>query len=537
MIEPRRVYLLCPAILLALSACSTGNMAPANSPVRLTILHTNDHHGHFWENADHEYGLAARKTLIDRVRAEVKSEGGVTLVLDAGDVNTGIPESDLQEAEPDFRGMSLVGYDAMAVGNHEFDKSPAVMQHQQREWSNFPWLSANIYQNGAHLFSPYHIFSVGGLRIAVMGLTTNDTAKMGVAERFPGVQFRPPIDEAATLVPALRRQADVVIALTHMGHYPDGKHGVNAPGDVELARAVPGIDMVVGGHSHNAVCMLEPNVRNDAYVPGAPCAPDRQNGAWIVQAAEWGKFVGRADFELRNGKLELVKYRLLPVNLHKIASGAVTSRPYTEEIPEDKQMLALLQTFRDRAGGKLLEKIGRTSGSFDGVRLHVRNYATNLGRLITTAMMKKTGADLALISSGSIRDSLPAGVVTYRDLLMVQPFGNHIVVVSMRGDELQNYLQAVARMTPGSGAFAQYAGMRMQLTSDRRIASITIGGKNIDPQAIYRIAVNSFIAKGGDGYPDLSRHPDNFDTDLSDVAVLRDYIADHDLLNPEDFIP
>lgn len=88
---------------------------------KITVLHTNDHHGHFWRNEYGEYGLAAQKTLVDGIRKEVAAEGGSVLLLSGGDINTGVPESDLQDAEPDFRGMNLVGYDAMAIGNHEFD--------------------------------------------------------------------------------------------------------------------------------------------------------------------------------------------------------------------------------------------------------------------------------------------------------------------------------------------------------------------------------------------------------------------------------
>ena len=91
---------------------------------KITVLHTNDHHGHFWRNEYGEYGLAAQKTLVDGIRKEVAAEGGSVLLLSGGDINTGVPESDLQDAEPDFRGMNLVGYDAMAIGNHEFDNPP-----------------------------------------------------------------------------------------------------------------------------------------------------------------------------------------------------------------------------------------------------------------------------------------------------------------------------------------------------------------------------------------------------------------------------
>jgi 5'-nucleotidase/UDP-sugar diphosphatase len=114
---------------------------------------------------------------------------------------------------------------------------------------------------------------------------------------------------------------DVILATTHMGHYDNGEHGSNAPGDVEMARSLPAgsLAMIVGGHSQDPVCMASENKKQVDYVPGTPCAPDRQNGIWIVQAHEWGKYVGRADFEFRNGEMKLVHYQLIPVNLKKKA--------------------------------------------------------------------------------------------------------------------------------------------------------------------------------------------------------------------------
>lgn len=130
-----------------LSACAltvTLAMAPVMSQAwekdktyQITILHTNDHHGHFWHNDHGEYGLAAQKTVVDNIRDEVAKNGGSVLLLSGGDINTGVPESDLQDAEPDFKGMNLVGYDAMALGNHEFD-NPLEVLRQQEKWATFP---------------------------------------------------------------------------------------------------------------------------------------------------------------------------------------------------------------------------------------------------------------------------------------------------------------------------------------------------------------------------------------------------------------
>jgi 5'-nucleotidase/UDP-sugar diphosphatase len=520
------------ALLLALAACTT--TPPERPPLRLTILHTNDHHGRFWPNADGEYGMAARKTVIDRVRAEVAAAGGQVLLLDGGDINTGVPESDLQDAEPDFTGMNLLGYDASTVGNHEFDKTPAVMA-KQRGWAKFAWVSANIYKDGQRMFPPYAIFERGGYRIAVLGLTTDDTAKMVLPDNVRGVEFRRPAAEAALLLPELRAQADMVIAATHMGHYANGNRGVNAPGDVEMARETHGLDLIVGGHSQNPVCMLQENVRNDAYIPGQPCAPDRQNGTWIVQAHEWGKYVGRADFEVRAGDIRLLKYELIPINLKRRAEDG-SKVTYAAPIPEDPALRAVLQPFQERGQARLTVPVGTTVGVFDGDRDHVRRQPTNLGTMVARSMMERTGADLALVNGGGVRDSLPEGAITYRDLLKVQPFGNPITTVRLKGSELFAWLAEAAKMTPGSGGFAQTAGVQMRIEGGV-LKEVRVQGRALDAQRDYTLCINRFTAIGGDGYPRLDQHPGYLDTGLIDVEVMREYVAQRSPIKAADYAP
>ena len=527
------------AAALLLTSCATGP-GQLQDAVKITVLHTNDHHGRFWKNNDGESGLAARKTLIDSVRAEVKADGGHTLLLDGGDVNTGIPESDTQDAEPDFKGMKLIGYDAMALGNHEFDK-PLPILAKQMQWAGFPMISANIYKDGQRLYKSYEMFERGGLKIAVLGLTTDDTKKMTDPANTVGLEFRKPADEARVLVPELRKQAHVVIAATHMGHYTDGKSGVNAPGDVEMARQVKGIDLIVGGHSQNPVCMLEQlgaATRNDAYVPGTACAPDRQNGTWIVQAHEWGKYVGRADFEYAKGEFKLVKYALLPVNLKRTVKGADgkdTKQTYTPEIKEDSTMLALLQPFQDNGRAALDVVVGQSDGVLDGSRDNVRKQPTNMGVFIASVMMQKASADLAIMNAGGVRDSMPAGKLTYKDMLKVQPFGNMLSHVTLSGAELMDYLNAAAKMSVNSGAFAQFAGVQLVIENGA-ITSVSIKGAAIDSTKNYRLALNSFQAGGGDGYPKLTGHPGYVNTGFVDADVMREYLSKNNI-RAADFAP
>jgi 5'-nucleotidase/UDP-sugar diphosphatase len=532
---------LCVALAVAgLAGCSSlvSTGPDKDKTYRITVMHTNDHHGRFWKNRDGEYGMAARKTIVDGIRSEVAAAGGYSLLLDGGDVNTGVPESDLQDAVPDFRGMNLLGYDAMAVGNHEFDKSPFILK-MQRDLAKFPMLSANIYRQGQRMFEPYKVFDLGGLRIGVMGLTTEDTQKMVHPDNIRDVEFRSVIQEAAKVVPELRGKADIVIATTHMGHYENGNHGTQSPGDVEMARAVGGIDLVVGGHTQNPACMKAENVLDREYVPGTECKPDRQSGTWIVQAHEWGKYVGRADFEYRNGEFKLVKYALIPVNLKKpvkAADGKTSMVTYTPEIAEDKEMLALLKPFQDFGQQKLLIEVGSTDGKLEGDRAIVRSQPTALGVMIGRSMMEKTSADFAVVNAGGVRDSLPAGKLNYKDVLTVHPFGNTVVTADLTGAEVLNYLNAVAKMSAGSGAFAQFAGIQMTITKGT-VAQVSIKGAPLDAGKRYRMAVNNFVAAGGDGYPKLTAHPSFVDTGFVDADVLRAYITLHSPLRAADYAP
>jgi len=511
---------------------------------KITILHTNDHHGHFWRSEYGEYGLSAQKTLVDGIRKEVAAEGGSVLLLSGGDINTGVPESDLQDAEPDFRGMNLIGYDAMAVGNHEFD-NPLTVLRQQEKWAKFPFLSANIYQKstGERLFKPWAIFKRQDIKIAVIGLTTDDTAKIGNPEFFTDIEFRKPAEEAKLVIQELQQneKPDVLIATTHMGHYDNGEHGSNAPGDVEMARSLPAgsLAMIVGGHSQDPVCMASENKKQVDYVPGTPCAPDQQNGIWIVQAHEWGKYVGRADFEFRNGEMKMVRYQLIPVNLKKKVTydnGESERVLFTPEIAENQQMLSMLTPFQNKGKAQLEVKIGTLNGRLEGDRSKVRFVQTNMGHLILAAQMARTNADFAVMSGGGVRDSIEGGDITYKDVLKVQPFGNLVVYADMTGKEVTEYLTAVAKMKPDSGAYPQFANVSF-VAKEGVLNDLKIKGEPVDPTKTYRMATLSFNATGGDGYPRLDEKPGYVNTGFIDAEVLKQYIQQNSPLDVNSYEP
>ena len=517
---------------------------------KVTILHTNDNHGRFWKNRRGEYGMSARKTLIDKIRKEKEAQGSVVLVLSGGDINTGVPESDIQDAEPDFVGMKAIGYDAMAIGNHEFDNPMEVLKKQQ-SWVDFPFLSANIYdeKTGKRLFQPYKIFNRKGLKIAVLGLTTDDTARVGNPEYLAGIEFRSPVEEAKKLVPELRKKADIVIAITHMGHYQNGNRGINAPGDVAMARAVDGIDVIIGGHSQNPVCMdlNAINQYDKKFKPGKSCVPDWQNGTWIMQAYEWGKYVGQADLTLSNNGIKLDNYALIPINLKvkkKDANGKTvknakgkTVRVYaTQEIAEDESLKALLTPYQEKGQAGLSVVLGKTDGKLEGDRKKVRFVPTNLGYLIAEAQRSKVNADVAVMNSGGIRDSIKKGDITYKDILKTQPFGNTVCSIQLKGKDLKEYLEFAASQPIDSGTFAQFAGVDIVI-KDNKLISVTVAGKEIAPDRNYKLALNSFLASGGDGYPKMTGRPGFINTGFVDADVLREFIEAKSPIVAADYAP
>lgn len=528
------------AVLAALSGCNTSSnesVAPCTENVcKLTVLHTNDTHGRFWHNDKGEYGMAAQKTLVERLRAEAKAAGSEVLVLSGGDVNTGVPESDLQDAEPDFMAMNSIRYDAMAVGNHEFDNPLSILE-KQRQWAKFPMISANIYDktSGKRYFDPYKVFKLeNGLKVAVLGLTTEDTAQLVDPNNVQTLEFRDPTTEAAKLGKQIRdnKEANLVFAITHMGHYENGQHGSNAPGDVEMARALPAgtLDAIVGGHSQNPVCMEPGTVDKYAdFKPGDDCLPDQQNGTWIMQAHEWGKYVGRAQFDYQNGKLTLTGYELIPVNL-KNADGTFIQ----EEITKDPELYNTLLTYQEKGQQELGVVIGSTDGVLDGERANVRNKQTNLGRLITTATAEKLSTDFGIVNSGGVRASIAAGDISYRDVLTVHPFGNTVNKATMSGSELVTYLGQVATKTVNTGGYAQFGGINMAVDCQAKSVTIaSVGGKAFDPAATYSFSIPSFSAAGGDGYPKIN----TINAGLVDAGVLKEYIEVKKTIHVADYQP
>jgi 5'-nucleotidase / UDP-sugar diphosphatase len=490
------------AVIAIPAADKTGNV------IQLIVLHTNDTHGHpvkFANSpADGAGGLPARATLVKEIRSRYEN----VLVLDAGDINTGRPESNFFKAEPDIIGYNYIGYDAMALGNHEFDNSADVLKKQMKQ-AKFPFLSANVKtKDGKNVATPYIIKSFKGLKVAVFGLTTRDTAVMGGPENVKDLVFEDEVKTANELVPKLRKQADIVIALVHLGIYENETEGSRY-----LAKNVNGIDLIVDGHSHT---MLDKPI----YVNNTP----------IVQAWQWGMIVGEGVFTIKNRKIESFEWKAVPVNLKekvKNSDGKEEIKFVGNQIDEDRTLLEQLSKYPEQVDKLLSEKIGETSDVFPNKEVRLKE--TALGDLVADSMLwytKNLGVDFAIQNSGGIRTDLPKGDITKKNVYEIIPFDNSTVVVNLKGSEVKKIFDYIATIAQGKGAFPQVSeGVSFTINYDKGVCEdVLIGGKPIDEEKIYKIATNSFVATGGDGYLPFIKSTDPYDTSKFQRDILIEYI-------------
>jgi 5'-nucleotidase/UDP-sugar diphosphatase len=509
--------LMIALIAIAVIGCSTSPIAMPDVEHHLVVLHTNDHHGHpasFYDYpAGGQGGLPARATLVNEIRAANPH----VLVVDAGDLNTGRPESNFFKAEPDILAYNYIGYDLMAMGNHEFDPSPEEMQ-TQIALSEFPWLCANVKtEDGNYIdnVEPYIIKEFDDFKVAILGLMTSETAKTGNPANIKGYIFHDEVDIANELVPMLKKEADIVIAVVHIGLYDDVTKGSK-----RVAANVPGLALVVDGHTHTKV--EEPvMILNEVTGKEIP----------IVQARHWGLYMGKVDLHFMNGEITGIDYQLIPVNVQwkeKLDDGTSVYHYLDKEIPEDKVLRDALQVYVDKVDAVLNEVIGTATAPF--LNADTRKMETAIGDTVADSMLwycneMNLDVDFAFQNGGGIRTNIPDGDIKKSTIYEVLPFDNSVVVVTLKGSDVL----AVFEMTPGTvthGAMPQVSeGVSFVIdTASGTISDLLINGKPVDPSRKYRIATNSYLAAGGDGYKMFTNSIDLYDTSLMQRDAFIEYI-------------
>lgn len=462
------------------------------APVKLTILHMNDTHGHMWTYGDKNGtgGFERIQAKISMVKSKAAEENGHVLVLHAGDVNTGIPESDQLNAIPDFLGLSVMGVDAMCPGNHEFDKEADVLALQQMV-ASFPIISSNyVDEKGNTIFKPYIIKDFGDLKVGIIGATTEQTLILEPIHLGTNT-FKNVSESVAKYLPEVRKQADVVVVLGHLGYNEKPVFPIKYTTSDMLAQEVSGIDAIIDGHSHTVI--------------------DKKtviNGTLIGQAGEWGKYIGKMDLWVENGKVVNSEYSLIPIDAQK---------------PSDPLIARLAKSYQEKGAEKLNVVIGKTDIVLDGERSSVRAKDTNLAHLITDSFIWKTGADFALTNGGGIRASIPVGNITYKSVLTVLPFGNTVSIVEMTGKDVIDLVTYAASIPDGQGARPQTALLTFDIVNGKP-ENILINKKPVDIGKTYKVATNDYVAAGGDGYTIFKGKP-SYNTGFVMADVVKDYIS------------
>ena len=440
------IFALATAALTACAAAWAADGAP--QPLELTILHTNDIHGHLFP-FDYDAlggietnvgGAARRATLIRQIK---RSAGHPVLVMDAGDVFTRGPLPEL-EGVPDFDVLNAVPYDVMALGNNEFKGAPGKeglrILHDRVKQARFPMLCANVTDRatGKTIVAPWKVFDIEGVRVGVFGLTAPRVASYDQANTL---NVEDPIQTAKRVVPQLLKEADFIVALTHIGY----------PLDLQLATAVPEIDVIIGGDSHTWV--FEPTLVRTART-GMP--------AWwiggipVCQDGEWGKCVGRLDLSLRQ----------TTGSRYAVASFSGKLVPVDSSVPEAgdvRRIVADCAKPYERKIGTLAKPVAKSEAP----------------AWVAEVMRKAAKARVAVEPNYCVENGLPSGAVTELDVRKMFPFTNHVVRLTVTGEQLLGFIgefdSGLAGIEPKDGAYL-------------------VDGRPIDASAYYTLAVEDYFA-------------------------------------------
>ena len=464
----KKVLSLVLVVLLILSSFSFVFAEDAET-VKITVIHTNDTHSRLI-GTNTEIGFAKIATLIK----EAKEANPNTLVLDAGDTLHGMPIVNISKGENAIKVLEAAGYDYMTLGNHDFNYGKERL-FELRDMSQVGMLSANIVdENGEYIFTPYVIEEVGDVKVGIYGLSTPDTVILTNPNNVVGLVFKDPIEVSKEMVEELEDKTDVIIALAHLGLDESSTLTSKA-----LAQEVEGIDLIIDGHSHS---MLE--------------GGQLENNTLIVQTKNYGQNLGYVDIEILEGEVTGITARLLAA----ADTADVVPDPDLQKIIEDIEA----------ANAEVFNEVIATTGVYlDGVRENVRTKETNLGNLSADAARAATGADIAFVNGGGIREDIPVGDITKGKIAAIFPFGNTIEVKKITGADLKAMLEwSVSDYPAAKGAFLQVSGLEFTFDPAKEIGSkvveILVGGEAFDEAKEYTVAINDFMSTGGDGYAMLA---------------------------------
>ena len=469
----------------AVLATTTGLAAPPAEPATLTIVHVNDLDR--LDGSGDRGGVARLATVVGAVRAE---SAGRVLVTHGGDAISPSLLSSFDKGAHMIDLLNRIGIDAMVLGNHEFDFTPAVTVERIAE-AAFPVLSSNAVEpDGGPIdgVAGRLLLEVGRYKVGMFGLTTATTA----TKSSPApVAFRPVVEVAAEQARMLREAgADLVVALAHTDRAEDA--ALMRQGAVDLLLSGDDHDMKI--EVGRKTTFVESGAQAE-FVTVVEVAMD------TVEGRDGPRFVWEPSFRVVN----------------------------TASVAPDPEIEAVVEEYLARLTEELDVEIGATAVELDSRRRVVRSREAGIANLIADAMRAATGADAALINGGGIRGGKvhpPGTVLTRRDLRSELPFGDKTVVLEVSGADLRAALEhGVSEVAKGAGRFAQVSGMAYRFDASkpagRRIAGVTVGGAPLDPARTYRLATFGFLGRGGDGYAMFAGAPRIVDANAGALTVAQ----------------
>jgi 2',3'-cyclic-nucleotide 2'-phosphodiesterase (5'-nucleotidase family) len=427
----------------------------------IRILHVNDFHG--FADPSKPVGsdeiLGGIAYLSDRVN-ELRKEKP-SLLLSAGDMIQGYNWANLFLGGSVIELMNEMRFDVMVLGNHEFDFGQEVLRKRISE-ANFPVLGANV--EGPERVNPYFIKEVNGVKIAILGVVTEDVPVSTHPKNVLGLKFFSVLETVEKYLNLLKSRADLVVLLSHIGY----------PVDRMLAEKVKGIDVIVGGHSHTRIPK-----------------PVKIGDSIIVQAWEYGKALGILDLTLKDGKI--IKHEGY---LEEIKPGAGRKGPAVQ---------TLVDRYNQRMDAVLNIRIGETQVDLNGERSLVRTKETNLGNLIADIMKAISGAEVAVINGGGIRSSIKKGEIKVKDVYNVLPFDNYNVAIKLTGKQIWETLEhGVSAVEEEEGRFPQVSGLTFKYSPSEpkgsRVKEVFVADQPVSLNRDYTVATNDFLAAGGDDF-------------------------------------
>ncbi|MBN2356651.1 bifunctional metallophosphatase/5'-nucleotidase [candidate division KSB1 bacterium] len=464
----------------------------------LTILHTNDMHSQYtpmtatWVQKEPKPQIGGMVALAYHIRQAEKTHPPI-LLLDAGDIMTGTPISKMVVDSALGGGfmqmINRIGYDAMTIGNHEFDDGQENL-NKLIQLARFDVLSANLYKNN-RLFAPkpYAIYKVNGLRIGVIGVILTDLFEMTTRKNLDGIRVDDPAPVVQKIIDEIDGKTDLIVLLTHQG--------VDA--DMELAQRLRNADVIVGGHSHTR--LNAPIVRNDIL---------------IVQADSKTRYLGRLAMKIADDKIAEYDYHLIPTWVDSVRSP-------------DPEMVRMVSSIKEQVD----REYGRTIGTLKTDWRRNSSGESSLGNFIADVMRDVTATDFAVLNSGGIRKDMSAGPVKKVDVIEILPFTNYIVTFSCRGEQLRTLIYTnIKSAVKRDEGILQISGLRYDYRvspgGEIEILSATVNDEPIDDNRLYRGATVDFVLHGQtDRYFGFTPQGTGENTNLLLSDVVIDYISKH----------